>query len=312
MQSGIPIIFNHRVAANSYLVAAVLQARLTNPRSPIVLFHDFAEVPPELTSNNIQCIHVREYYGDCSKVAERWFNLSRNPSEYEMGSMQRWMILRNFMHANNISQCFAVDSDVLLFTDITAAHEHFKQYDFTLSDQTWSCAFFNNVRALDVFHDLVLELYERRTSLWWRILERLNIFRLSAPVGNLADTTLIKLFIEEIAGGLGFQWANTSSVIDGAAFCPDLRSSTIPCEMEEASSDPRDPRPLRKIVWQNGLPFGKILGSGAPVRFHSLHFRGSSKHNLLVPCFVSFLEHFKTLQGTAPSVPSAPAASGAH
>ncbi len=292
--SALPIVFNHRVAPSSYLIAAALQAKLTNPASPVILLHDFAAVPPELPGHGIECIHVRELYGECAKVDEHWFNISRNPAEYELGTMQRWMLLRNLMRSRQLTSCFALDSDVLLYSDIDRAQNPFRGFDFTISSETWSCAFFNNVRVLDVFHDLVIELYERRTGLWWRVLEALNVLRTDALIGNLADTVLIKLFLREIAAEHGFRWTDTAAIVDGSVFCPDLRSDAVPCEMESHAAEPSDPRPLRRIFWQDGMPYGRALAGGGLVRMNGLHFRGSLKHSLLMSCFTSFVEHLRS------------------
>jgi len=297
-QSGIPIIFNHRGGPNDYLIAAALQAKLTNPRSPVFVFHDWEQTPEDLTANGVHCIHVKMYYGECARLDEIWFNFSRNGSDYERWCMERWMILRNFMRAHNIEKVFAADSDVLIYSDISAAHKNFEKCDFTVSHLTWGCVFINNIRVLDVIHDMIMEFYGRKTSLWWRVLDFLNILRPEAEVvGDLADTVFIRIFTNEMAEKLGFTWLNTCTIIEDSAFCPDLHSKFIPCEMEAESIDPRDNRPFRKIIWQNGIPYARALETGRLVKMHCLHFQGTAKLRFQVPAFLAFIQHFNRSGG---------------
>ncbi len=301
---GIPIMFSHRGEPHEYLVAAALQARLTNPTSPVIVFHDWAAVPPALANNAVHCVHVKDYYGECETVDALWFNMSQNGSDYERWCMERWMIIRNFMRAHGLGQCFACDSDVLIFSELERVKHHFADVDFTLSHLTWGCVFIFNTRVLDVFHDLVVELYRRQTSLYWHVLDRLGILRPGArTLMPLADTVLINIFSEELAAGLGFRSKNTCTIIDGGAFCPDLHNKFVQCEMETEAVDPHDVHgPYRKIVWRNGYPFSPRLGTGELIRMHCLHFQGHAKLRFQVPCFLTFVEHLKhqAAGGTAP------------
>lgn len=297
--TGLPICFFHRLEPSPYLIASVLQARFTNPNSPIILFHDFSEIPPDLLAHNITCIPFSEYYGECGKLDELWFNISRNRSECELGSIQRWMVLRNYLRSENVSRCFSADSDLLIYCNITEAQKNFQTVDCTLADQAWSSLFLNNIAVLNVFHDFILEAFRRTSDVWWKILEAINIFNTREPIGNLADTVLIKLFINEYAASHGFRWQNTNEIVNGSVFCPDLRSSSLPFEMEPESQDPFDARPLRKTFWQNGLPHARLRENGNLIRLNVLHFRGFLKHTHLVPCFSNFLEFLKTQEEAA-------------
>lgn len=286
-------MFSHRGSPNDYLIAAALMARVTNPSSPVFIFHDWDQVPNELSANSVHCIHVREYYGECEKVDQLWFNISNNGSDYERWCMERWMIIRNFMRAHNFSSCFACDSDVLIFSELEKVKHHFKDFDFTVSHLTWGCVFINNIKVLDVFHDLVVELYERNTSFYWRVLDFMGILKPGPkPMHPLADPVIIQIFWGEIAEKLGFRWENTCTIFEDGAFCPDLHNPFIPCEMETELLDPLDTHgPFRKIVWKDGFPFSPLKGSGKLIRMHCLHFQGRAKLLYQVPCFLAFMEH---------------------
>lgn len=287
-------MFSHRGSPNDYLIAAGLQAKVTNPSSPVFIFHDWDHVPQELSDHGVHCIHVRDYYGECSKVDQLWFNMSQNGSDYERWCMERWMIIRNFMRAHNFTRCFACDSDVLIFSELEPVWQKYKDFDFTVSHFTWGCTIINNIQVLDIFHDLVVELYERKTSLYWRVLDFLGLLTPGKDLQPLADTVLIRIFTDEMAAGFGFRWENTCTVINDGAFCPDLHDSFLPCEMEKEQLDPLDVHgPYRKIVWQDGYPFSPHRDTGKLVRMHCLHFQGRAKLRFQVPCFLTFMEYLR-------------------
>src|SRR3989338_7010207 len=109
----IPIFFNQRGGAPDWFLAAVIQARLTNPRSPIFVLHDL-QTPPSIGQykDGIFFVHLEEYRVKARIFEPLFFNLSFNPGHYERYCLERWLILQEFMRRHEIDQCAHFDSDV--------------------------------------------------------------------------------------------------------------------------------------------------------------------------------------------------------
>ena len=70
------------------------------------------------------------------------------------------------MLANKIGRCLYLDSDTMLYTDVTQDSEKFAHFDFTLSHQTSGCTFFlNRVEALAEFCQFLMDVYNKEGSL---------------------------------------------------------------------------------------------------------------------------------------------------
>ena len=63
---------------------------------------------------------------------------------------------------------------------------------------------------------------------------------------------------------------NTGQVVDGSCFDFNMK---IPQGFEMQGR-------IKKIYWQDGLPYGKKADTGEFIRFNALHFQGGVKHKL--------------------------------
>ncbi len=112
----IPIVFTH-FGKSDYLEIAIQQAKFTNPKSAIYVLGDDANLYLSDFCNHQQF----SKYSECDTIfKEAYQHFSTNSYEFEYFCFKRWFVLLDFMKANNLDWICAVDSDYMLYGDISA------------------------------------------------------------------------------------------------------------------------------------------------------------------------------------------------
>jgi len=151
----LPIVFIHR-SNSDHLKYAFKQARTSNPNSPIYLLGD-------TTNNKYDYIEHRafgDYFEGATQFAEVYRHYSTHGTEFELICFQRWFILRDFLVQNQISRCLYLDSDTMLYANVSDDRSKFDRFEFTLCWRTIGCVFFlQKLEGLENFCQFLLDLY---------------------------------------------------------------------------------------------------------------------------------------------------------
>ncbi|MGG1664113.1 hypothetical protein [Brevibacillus sp. NRS-1366] len=126
----IPIIFMHRTD-DDYLSFILRQAKLASPESDVVLIGNSSN--SKYASMGIKHAMIAHYHGGASEFANVYKHLSPCEYVYNLFCFQRWFILRDYMRGNNISQCWTLDTDVMLYANLNL--EEYKRFS---SEFTWT------------------------------------------------------------------------------------------------------------------------------------------------------------------------------
>lgn len=255
----LPIVVIHKHDSH-YLPYCLAQAKSSNPKSDIVLIGD-------KNNNHYKFINHRnmyEYFNEAKEFGKIYKHLSTNMPVAEKFCFQRWFILNSFMAANNIAKCVHIDSDVMLYVDVTEEQKKFEQFDFTLSSGgSAHCSFFNSKQALEKFCAFVISLYTEPflfSLLESRYQERISNNR----SGGASDMTAFEKFRERHPPNK----IGETTVIIGASTYDDNVNCSDGFEILHG---------LKRICWVNGQPFCKHIKSNEKIRFNSLHFQGGAK-----------------------------------
>ena len=265
----IPIIVVH-CGKSPYLEMCLRQAHRTNPASRIILLGDETTLCPEWAE--FHCIHEPELFRDVESFYSMYRHFSSSSSaEAEKFCMARWIILRNFMHREGLTRCLAIDSDVLLFADMTREAERFAPFAMTFAH--WSetqnlihTNFVQDREALDSFVGYLMQVYRdpeqlKRAKEAGR--KKNGKFRVS-DMSHFYDwsihTEFPFCFFEDFyADGIFFD-----SCID---FGREIRS---------ISYFPGVFRRIKKISWLDGMP--QVTDrQGRKLQVKALHYHGAQK-----------------------------------
>lgn len=257
----IPIVFIHG-SNSSYLPYSLAQARASNPTCAIYLLGD---------SDNdwypfLEHRDYHDYFSGAAAFAQIYRHYNTTGLRYELFNFQRWFILREFLDSNNLHECLYLDSDVMLYANAAEEVIKFDLVDFTLADRMSPCVFFLRRRvALDNFCEFLMRVYGKADRYHYdKMLFHFAARQRNSLAGGVCDMTTLDMFAEEHAGEVG----EVAQVMGGSVFDPNINSPQPGFEMENG---------IKKIVWQDNLPYGQFLKNGKRIKFNSLHFQGSAK-----------------------------------
>ncbi|PSB30672.1 tetratricopeptide repeat protein [Stenomitos frigidus] len=255
----IPIILIHRSNSN-YLPYTIAQAKWTNPKSRLFFIGD--------ESNRYELVEhdfFAKYMDAATEFAHVYRHLSTNPIEYELFCFQRWFILKDFMSRQALEQCFYLDSDVMLYEDITRDQQRLKNVQIALTADVPSAVFVNDFASLERFCSFVFNLYQNPDS--FQIIEA----AFKAQLQNNLATSISDMFaFAEYRRQYPHQVGDLLEIKDDSTYDAGMTTSD---GFELLNG-------VKAIHFQHQQPFGKHLDSDKTIRFKVLHFQGRSKRSI--------------------------------
>lgn len=309
--SPLPIVFIHTsenpAAVPEYLLSAMMQARLSNPKQKIVLLSNLKNfrvtAVPEIDAG-FAYVDIDPFRGACAEFTKRYFNLSVNPAWYERFCFERWFILKAFCDAHNVNRLIAFDSDVLIYSDLEEVAKAYSDCSYVnLTYGCWGTVLFNDLRALDRYLSIVIEIFSRNSPLWIKAMDRLGLTKpylggATSGVDNLTDMFAIRM-LNDMSDDLPYQ--DLYSIKNLGCF-----DRNIAVTAAETKFDPHfeSSGPIKYVNWVNGEPFGRAKGFSEPIKFHCLHFQGHAK-SFIAEWFLKNLELWLKKNGYATNLPPA-------
>ncbi|MEP0911419.1 hypothetical protein NDI45_10865 [Leptolyngbya sp. GB1-A1] len=269
----VPIVFIHK--SNSYyLLVSLDQARRTNPDSEIHLIGD-------ASNDRYSFVHhhkISDYLQEAQQFSEIYQHFNTNPYEFELFCFQRWFILNEFLKLNNIKSCFYVDSDVMLYTNISLEKQRFERFDITLSyppcfdSPSPHCMFINQSETLDDFCKFTKNIYldEALMKIMKFQFEKCNGY------GGACDMTAFREYWFSERSSIG----NTAITLDNSIYDHNINE---PNGFETQYG-------IKKIYWISGVPFCQCVESGEKIQIKLLHFQGIAK-----PLMKNYCSHKTTV-----------------
>lgn len=186
----VPILVFHR-GNDAYLEHCLNQAKKYNPDSRIILLGD---------SSNAQIKAAEHYNADDFPGAREFKPLYKYFSflsyEFEWRCIERWFALRDFIRLTGITRFLHIDTDVLLFSNVTQEAERFDGYDATVArwdEQRLLAHYFlvNRVEFLEDFCEYATRLYSDENEVQRLALKNTNL--------NLRKTRMTKAWVSDMS-----------------------------------------------------------------------------------------------------------------
>jgi hypothetical protein len=259
--SPLPVVFIHK-SNSDYLKYSLAQAKQSNPSSAVILIGDTSNDKYDFTEH----YYIADYFHDAAQFGKIYQHFSSNPFEAELIWLQRWFILREFLESTNRRRCLYLDSDVMLYANVTDDCRKFHLFDFTLCWNTVGCVFFlNKLDGLERFCKFLMDIYSKKDRYHYdKMLTHYAVRRKNRLAGGAGDMTAFQLYSELNFGLVG----EASHIIDGSVYDPNINMPHPGFEMENG---------IKRVIWNDGQPYGKFLRTGEEIRFNSLHFNGRAK-----------------------------------
>lgn len=265
-----PIVWFHRGPC-WYLPWTILQAQKFNPTNPQVALTDV-----RVSMKGVEWVDIRNHWKSADDFEKVYHHESVLPPSFDIPAIQKWFVLRDWMYATNVSQCFFADTDVLLYCDIENDSKRFSDYDVTYLPYGGPLnGYVNNRDSVNRFCQFIMDIYMDDKLFY----EKLHKSRQVEPHLNVNDMTL-------------FHWyRQQDKKLKYANLC---RADTVG-EHDKQIQWTRgwiEHKDRKKIVWRSGLPHA-IRINGEEVRMLSLHFIGSTKISIPSFCTAPTIQKFR-------------------
>jgi len=254
----IPIVLIHK-GDSAYLAASILHNKKFNPDTDIILIGDKRN---SIYKGSVTHYLLVDYFKAAEAIAQKYIHLSTNGAEFELICIQRWFVLKEFMDRKGLDQCIFLDSDVLSFTALNVQKFKLEKYGMTMVGISAHTNFVLDKKILDTFCTFIEACYTTKAD--W----------------------LQKKYTEVIAGGKGGGVSDMTFFTEFRKLNPErIKDLQVPEEgVYDITFDYHQGfemyKGFKKIVFRNGIPFGKLQDQAIFIPFYTIHFQGNSKKYL--------------------------------
>ena len=264
----IPLIFIHQ-GYSDYLNYTLRQAHFSNPDAEIILIGDEFNDKFDFVKH----YRIEDYQGNADSFAEVYLHMSFNSYDFELICFKRWFILEDFMIQRRLQGAFVFDTDVMIYSDLTAMTESLlasgsNGFAVTGESALSPHVIFWQAQTLSTFNQFLLDSYsipevmEKYQQKWMHHVSN-NL------AGGICDMTALYLFNSQTAQ---VQYQNLLKIENDAVFDHNINESNNLTGNEFVKA-----RGQKKIVWHNNQPYGIRTSNDREIRFHALHLQGHAK-----------------------------------
>ncbi len=248
-----------------YLIYTLRKIKETNKNANIFLISD-KEYKEYFKYSSF--VDIKKLYKEESiEFKNKYIHLGKSNPNYEMFCMQRWIILKDFMKEYNIRECFYIDSDILLFSDLNEALNPFNKYNISLANNLGLSMYIKDVKVLEEFSKYLLFKYtnekeiNKLKSMYYDDPNRVN----NGVAGSISDMDLSRDFFSNFNLPVG----NLSEIENDSVFDSAIVYGGAEFEMLKKGR-----YQMKKIFFENNIPFCNYSKEkiNKKIRFHSLHF----------------------------------------
>lgn len=274
LTKSLPIIVVH-FGASPYLDVCLQKAKETNPASRVILLGDAANagIPPV-------CDGLAEHYdvrhlhtADITELENIYRHRSSLREDFELFCIKRWFYLRNFCREQGIPRCLCLDSDVLVFCDVTREAEAFPPCDITVGkwdDNAYliHTAFVYRTEIFNRFTDYILNVYRHPDILAGVVAANRK------KNGNvwISDMHLFYDFAQKDER-IRLAFLEDRLRDDGVCFDPRISNTSGFLSMKKWLFLRR----MKRITFENGVPYGILKAGRRKIPFRTIHYNGSAK-----------------------------------
>ncbi len=252
-----------------YLAYVLAQAKISNPQSDVILLGYESNDKYEFITHD----RIDNYARSAFRFSHIYQHFNTNPLWFELWCFQRWFVLKDFMIANHIEKCLCIDSDIMLYANVTEEQKKFAKFGLTgstysglsnplLPNASFHCVFINDLKELEIFCEFIFEIYTNSELLktiqaTWQECLRNNWS------GGVSDMLAFCKFAAKYPDRVG----EMAEIIDGSRYDHNINLSED-FEMNNG---------IKNIYFIDNIPFAKHIISGEEIKFNSLHFQGYAK-----------------------------------
>ena len=262
----IPVVLIH--SGYSDYLKYTIQMSLKNNRTYLI-----SDINPHIECENFTFVDSQNHVGSSNDFIPHYIHMNTTSYSYELFCYQRWFILKDFMEKTQTDKVFYIDSDVLLFENISNEWKKFEQYEMTLLHRTAAISSFITKKGLDSFCNMLLSIFKNKESYPFKIISSLYTIRQQSGLdGGVCDMTLFEFFHyhAEYGGGPG-RVGEMMQIIDDTTYDHNINAEDNDYEFINNNKN-------IQIVARKPFVYNKKLGR--IIKFNTVHFQGYAKNRI--------------------------------
>ena len=260
----IPVIFIHQ-GNQEYLNFTINQSCKKN-KVVLIGTHEV------MRNQNLSFYNIGNYNKYTHNFTDIYEHLSTNGRDYELFCFLRWFILKEYMEEQNLDVVFYVDSDVMLYVNVTDEYKKYEQYDLTLLHRTAAISSFFTKEGINNFCNFLMESFGNKQSYnYQKISSHYHLRQKFGLPGGVCDMTYFDFFhyMDNGGGGPG-KVGEMMSIIDDSTYDHNIN----------VSDQYFDFNGIKNVKIKDGFPYVYSHKLKKDIKFNSLHFQGSSKYQI--------------------------------
>ena len=223
--------------------------------------------------------YFKNYYaGARDFIGEHYVQLSGYPRPYDIAVMERYFVLRDFMIKHNVDVLCNLDSDVMVYCDLSKEASKFPvdmfgayciplvQFKYRLSASAHT-SFFTRTGIVKFCEFMIASYTESKR--FAVIKEKWDWHVREDKPGGVCDMTHLYLFAQEFPSKV---YNLTGEVLDDGVFEHNINVSENGLPEAFRMSGKK-----KELVWKDGCPYGFSTALDKLVRFNTLHLQGNSR-----------------------------------
>ena len=250
------------------LYYSIRQARKLNPDAKIFLIGDKERKKLSKYSTFVDIDSLNS--SDIDLLEEAYVHLGKSSRAFEIFCIKRWFILRNLMLNHKIDRCLHIDSDVMLFCNVSTTFESLSKYDAALTSNLAITMNINNIEVLKSFCNFAIETYTNEKRL-----NRLkNIYysgrHNEGELGSISDMDLSRDFFSSSS----FSLFDLSRIYNESVFDCSIIAGHPSFRMKRKMK-----YEMKEIFFEDNTPYCMYLQNNeySKLKINSMHFISYSK-----------------------------------
>lgn len=228
------------------------------------------DVNPNINNEKFKFFELKNYITeDFLNFQKCYKHLSTNPYNFELFCFLRWFILKEFMKKNSLDVVFYIDSDVMLYVNVTDEWPKFQQFDFTLLHRSAATSSFFTLDGINNFCNFLIKTYQNQNTYQFDKIQSHFFVRQKYQLGGgVCDMTLLEYFHYgyDVGGGPG-KIGEMMIIIDDATYDHNINAEDQYFEFEG----------IKKVQMIDGMPYVFSKKLNKLIKFNCLHFNSGAK-----------------------------------
>lgn len=271
------IVFIHN-KKSSYMAPVIEQAKLSNPNADVFIISDITA--KSFYEKSGIFIDINDHFEEAKDFEKVYVHMSPLSYGIELIFLQRWFVLKSFMLKNSLNNVVYLDSDCMLYHDVSNDWNLLENFDFANLDIIVpAVTYIPKPNSLIKFCNFLIEQYTINLEL---IKARyISNFVNKNIYGGIGDMSQFSMFNEKYQSTF-----NLSRVLNNSTYdcCVNGSiNSTKYTESNPLSGDDLqgylmdEKRGIKKLIMKDGIPHGILKLSKKEIKFKSIHFQGQTK-----------------------------------